>query len=53
MMFWVRRCPSAPAYGSNSIADVLESASSGGSAKPGTPAHALDADPAFTPPPTR
>ena len=40
--------PPAPAYGSNSIADVLESASSlvaqGSLARP---AHALDADPAF------
>ena len=40
--------PPAPAYGSNSIADVLESASSLVAQRSlARPAHALDADPAF------
>ncbi len=40
--------PAAPAYGSNSIADVLESASSLVAQRSlARPAHALDSDPAF------
>ncbi len=40
--------PPAPAYGSNSIADALESASSLVAQRSlARPAHALDADPAF------
>ena len=40
--------PPAPAYGSNSIADVLESASSLVAQRSlARPAHALDSDPAF------